>query len=132
MVVAHTRANGLSVEIDRQRRAREESRGFRQQPKICHHLVAYHLAPEITDFILHQIQKCCYKDLEQTLTLLHSGRCEQIGKNWSKTQYIIHSSSATQSTRKVRSSCVETCGAKCPRYQQLHMILVSLLSKKRH
>jgi len=36
-----------------------------------------------------------------------------------KTQRIIHSSSATQLTRKVRSSCVEICGGKRPRCQGL-------------
>jgi len=36
------------------------------------HLVAYHLAPAITDFILDENRVCCNNDLEQTLTLLHS------------------------------------------------------------
>jgi len=36
------------------------------------HLVAYHLAPAITDFILNENWECCNNDLEQTLTLLHS------------------------------------------------------------
>ena len=36
------------------------------------HLVAYHLAPAITDFILDANRVCCNNDLEQTLTLPHS------------------------------------------------------------
>ena len=35
-------------------------------------LVAYHLAPAITDFISDENRVCCNNDLEQTLTLLHS------------------------------------------------------------
>jgi len=40
--------------------------------KVREHLVAYHLAPAITDFILDENLECCYNELEQTLTLLHS------------------------------------------------------------
>jgi len=36
------------------------------------HLVAYHLAPAITDFISDENRVCCNNDLEQTLTLLRS------------------------------------------------------------
>ena len=36
------------------------------------HLVVYHLAPAITDFISDENRVCCNNDLEQTLTLLHS------------------------------------------------------------
>ena len=36
------------------------------------HLVAYHLAPAITDFISDENLECCNNDLEQTLMLLHS------------------------------------------------------------
>jgi len=36
------------------------------------HLVAYHFAPAITDFIWDQNRVCRNNDLEQTLTLLHS------------------------------------------------------------
>ena len=36
------------------------------------HLVAYHLAPVITDFISDENQVCCNYDREQTLMLLHS------------------------------------------------------------
>ena len=36
------------------------------------HLVAYYLAPAITDFISDENRVCCNNDLEQTLMLLHS------------------------------------------------------------
>jgi len=41
-------------------------------------LVAYHLAPAITDFILDENRECCNNDLEQTLTLLHSEWSKEI------------------------------------------------------
>jgi len=40
--------------------------------RVRDHLVAYHLVPAITDFILDENRECCNNDLEQTLTLLHS------------------------------------------------------------
>ena len=40
--------------------------------RVRDHLVAYHLAPAITDFILDENWECCNNELEQTLTLLHS------------------------------------------------------------
>jgi len=42
------------------------------------HLVAYHLMPAITDFILDENRVCCNNDLEQTLTLLHSEWSKEI------------------------------------------------------
>ena len=42
------------------------------------HLVAYHLAPAITDFISDKNRACCNNDLEQTLTLLHSEWSKEI------------------------------------------------------
>jgi len=42
------------------------------------HLVAYHLAPAITDFILDENRVCCNNDLEQTLTLLHGELSKEI------------------------------------------------------
>ena len=72
MVVAHIAAHGFSLETDKWGRARGESREFRQQPKVRDHLVAYHLAPVIIDFISNENRECCNNDLEQTLTLLHS------------------------------------------------------------
>jgi len=36
------------------------------------YLVAYHLAPVITDFVSDANRECCNNDLKQTLTLLHS------------------------------------------------------------
>jgi len=42
------------------------------------HLVAYHLAPAVTDFISDANRVCCNSDLEQTLTLLHSEWSKEI------------------------------------------------------
>jgi len=42
------------------------------------HLVAYHLAPAITDYISDKNRECCNSDLEQTLTLLHSEWSKEI------------------------------------------------------
>ena len=95
------------------------------------HLVAYHLAPAITYFILDENQECCNNDLEQTLTLQHSEWSKEIEPS-RQAQHIIHSLSATQLTRKVQSSCVEACGGKHPRCQQLHMTLASFVGKKRN
>jgi len=91
------------------------------------HLVAYHLAPAITDFISDENRVCCNNDLEQTITLRHSESSPR-----DRAQHIIHSLSATQLTRKVRNSCVEACGGKRPRCQHLHMTLAPFVSKKRH
>jgi len=38
---------------------------------VRNHLVAYHLAPAITDFISDESRVCSNNELEQTLTLLH-------------------------------------------------------------
>ena len=50
---------------------REEDLDIRQ--RVRDHLVAYHLTPAITDFILDANRECCNNDLEQILTLLHRG-----------------------------------------------------------
>jgi len=42
------------------------------------HLVVYHLAPAITDFISDEDRVCCNNDLEQTPTLLHSEWSKEI------------------------------------------------------
>jgi len=46
--------------------------------RVRDHLVVYHLAPAITDFILDENRECCNSDLEQTLTLLHSEWSKEI------------------------------------------------------
>jgi len=40
--------------------------------RVRDHLVEYHLAPAITDFISDEDWECCNNELEQTLILLHS------------------------------------------------------------
>jgi len=42
------------------------------------HVVAYHLAPAITDFISDENRECCNNDLEQTLMLVHSEWSKEI------------------------------------------------------
>jgi len=46
--------------------------------RVRDHLVAYHLAPAITDFISDENRECCNNDLEQTLTLPHSEWSKEI------------------------------------------------------
>jgi len=72
MVVAHIGADGLSLETNRRGRARGESRGLYSSQRVRDHLVAYHLAPAITDFNSDENRKCCNNGLEKKLTLLHS------------------------------------------------------------
>jgi len=45
---------------------------------VRHHLVAYHLAPAITDFISDENRVCGNNNLEQTLTMLHSEWSKEI------------------------------------------------------
>jgi len=71
MVVAHIGANGCSLDEDRTEDL-DSSQGVRD------HLVAYHLLPAITDFISDETRECCNKDLEQTLTALHSEWSKEI------------------------------------------------------
>ena len=46
----------------------ERAEDLDSSQRVCGHLVAYHLAPAITDFI----SDGCNNELEQTLMLLHS------------------------------------------------------------
>jgi len=78
MVVAHVGANGLSFETDRWERAREKSRRLDSSQRVRGHLVAYHLAPAITDLISDENRECCNNELEQTLTPLHSEWSKEI------------------------------------------------------
>ena len=69
MVVAHIGANGLSLETDRWKREHEErAKDLSSSQGVRDHLVAYHLAPAITDFISDKNRECCNNDLEQTLS----------------------------------------------------------------
>ena len=103
----------------------ESSQGVRD------HLVAYHLAPVITDFMSDENRVCCNNDLEQTLKLLHSEWSKEIEPSrQSSTHHPLIVSNPID--KKGSSSCVEACGGKRPRCQQLHMTLASFVSKKRH
>ena len=46
--------------------------------RVRDHLVAYHLAPAITDFIFDEDCDCCNNKLEQTLMLLHNEWSKEI------------------------------------------------------
>jgi len=50
----------------------ERAEDLDSSQRVRDHLVAYQLAPAITDFISDENRVCCNNDLEQTLTLLHS------------------------------------------------------------
>jgi len=131
MVVAHIRANGLSLETDRWGRARGESRGFRQQPRVRDHLVAYHLAPAITDFISDENRVCCNNDLEQTLALLHSTWSKEIEPSGqSSTHHLLVVSNPID--KKGSEFMRRSMRGKRPRCQHLHMTLDCFVSKKRH
>jgi len=76
MVVAHIRANGLCLETNRWvtggGQHEEKIKDLDSSQQVRDHLVAYHLAPAITDFKLDENWECCNNEFEQTLTLLHS------------------------------------------------------------
>ena len=116
------------------------------------HLVAYHLAPAITDFISDENRVCCINDLEQKPTLLHSEWSKEIEPSGQSSKHhpLVGSNPIDKKgleiifdlpfgfpinniiSLKVWSSCVEACGGKRPRCQHLHMTLHSFVSKKRH
>jgi len=50
----------------------ERAEDLDSSQRVSDHLVACHLAPAITDFILDENRVCCNNELEHTLTLLHS------------------------------------------------------------
>ena len=65
MVVAHIRANGLSLETNRWGEREERAEDSDSSQEVRDHLVAYHLAPAITDFISDENRVCCNNDLER-------------------------------------------------------------------
>jgi len=56
----------------------ERAEALDNSQRVRDHLVAYHLAPAITDFISDKNRVCCNNDLEQTLTLLHGEWSKEI------------------------------------------------------
>jgi len=56
----------------------ERAEALNSSQGVRDHLVAYHLAPAITDFISDENRVCCNNDLEQTLTLLYSEWSKEI------------------------------------------------------
>jgi len=82
--------------------------------RVRDNIVAYHLAPAITDFISDENRRCFNNELEQTLTLLHSEWSKEIEPSrQSSTHHPVIVSNPID--KKVRSSCAEACGVKCPR-----------------
>ena len=49
----------------------ERAEDLDSSQRVRDHLVAYHLAPAITDIISDENRECCNNDFKQTLTLLH-------------------------------------------------------------
>ena len=95
------------------------------------HLVAYHLAPAITDFISDENRVCCNNDLEQTLTLQHSEWSKEIepsGQSSTHHPLVVSNPIDEKGLEFMR----KTCGGKHPRCQHLHMTLDSFVSKKHH
>jgi len=56
----------------------ERAEDLDSSQRVWDHLVAYHLAPAITDFISDENRECCNNELEQKLTLLHSKWSKEI------------------------------------------------------
>jgi len=67
---AHTR--GLPLRLTGGGEHEERAVDLDSSQRVRDHLVAYHLAPAITDFILDENWACYNNKLEQTLTLLRN------------------------------------------------------------
>jgi len=107
----------------------ERAEDLDSSQRVRDHLVAYHLVPAITDFISDENRECCNNNLEQTLALLHSEWSKEIEPS---SQSSTHHPLIVSNPIDKKGSCVEACGGKRPRCQQLHMTLASFVSKKRH
>jgi len=87
-----------------ERNERAEDLGSSQN--VRDHLVAYHLVPAISNFILDENWECYNNEFEQTPIMLHNEWSKEIEPSMQNTTHIIYS--AIQLTRNTRSSCVET------------------------
>jgi len=65
MVVAHIGANGLSLETTGGGEHEERAEDLDSSQRVHDHLVAYHLAPAITDLISDENRECCNNDLNR-------------------------------------------------------------------
>ena len=65
MVVAHIRANGLFLRPTGGGEHEERAEDLNSSQRTRDHLVAYHLAPAITDFISDEHWECCNNDLDR-------------------------------------------------------------------
>jgi len=63
---------GFPLRLTGGREHEERAEDLDSSQRVREHLVAYHLAPAISDFITDENRECCNNDLEQTLTLLHN------------------------------------------------------------
>jgi len=64
MVVAHIGPNGLSLEIDRWEEHEQRTEDLDSSQRVRDRLVACHLVPVITDFILDEDRECGNNELE--------------------------------------------------------------------
>jgi len=69
---------GFSLRLTGRGEHKERAEDLDSSQRVRDHLVVYHLAPAITDFVSHENRKCCNNELEQTLTLLHSEWSKEI------------------------------------------------------
>ena len=63
-----------TCEVEHEERAED----LDSSQKVRDHLVAYHLAPAITNFVSDENWECCNNNLEQILTLLHTEWSKEI------------------------------------------------------
>jgi len=94
---------GRAEDLDTSQRARD-------------YLVAYHLAPAITDVILDEDWEYCNNKFEQTLMMLYNVCSKEIEPTrQNSTHHPLTDSNPIEKKAPVRSLCVEACGGKWPR-----------------
>jgi len=109
---------------------KERAEDLDSSNRVRDHLVVYHLAPVMTDFILDENWECCSNELEQTRTLLHTACSKEIEpsrQNSTHRPLIVSNPIDEKGPEFMRRN-----GGERPRCQQLHMALASFMSKKRH
>jgi len=70
-----------------ERASEERAEDLDSSQGVRDHLVAYDLAPAITDFISDENRVCCNNDLVQTLTMLHSAWSKEIEPSGQSSTY---------------------------------------------
>jgi len=71
MCVAHIGAYGLSLETERRGRAEESAQDLDSSQRARDYLVAHHLAPAITNFILDENRSCCGMEFEKKRMIMY-------------------------------------------------------------